>query len=155
MRPLFIEGSVEELRKIILPIIEDNGFDLVELAVIRAGGRAILKFLVDKPQCGIDIAECARLNRLIGDALDASDGYVEPYVIEVSSPGLDRPLIIIEDFMRAINKRVRFFLNEKVNGLIEMEGFIKGVEGDIIIVDTGTELISIGINKINRGKQVI
>ena len=149
------QGFVEELKKIILPILEEQSLELVELNFIRASRKPILKLLVDKKYGGISLEECAELNKCIGDILDAQGIMSDRYILEVSSPGLDRPLKTKSDFLRYINRRVRFFLSESINGRTELEGVISRVDDDIVYVDIDGNIIDIPLAKINKAKQTL
>lgn len=148
-------GLVENLKEIILPVLEEENIELVELNFVKARGRSILKLLVDKKGGGINLQECARLNEKIGGLLDTQDVIKERYILEVSSPGLDRPLMTKSDFLRCINKNVRFFLNESINGKIELEGVISKAGDDSVYIDIDGDIIEIPLAKINKAKQVI
>jgi ribosome maturation factor RimP len=91
---------------------------LVDAAVKQDGAGVAFSLLADKPQGGISLKDCALLNRLLRDELDT--GILSgQYTLEVSSPGLDRPLKTKEDFMRCRDRRAVFFLNDSINGKCE------------------------------------
>lgn len=148
-------GLVENLKEIILPALEEENIELVELNFVKAGGRSILKLLVDKKGGGINLQECAILNEKIGSLLDTQDVIKDRYILEVSSPGLDRPLMTKSDFLRCINKKVRIFLRESIAGKIELEGLILKVEDDSIYIDIEGNHLQIPLSKITKAKQII
>jgi ribosome maturation factor RimP len=148
-------GFAEDLKKIILPVLEEENVELVELRFIRAPRGSILRLLVDKQEGGINIDECSRLNQRISDLLDAEDIIKNRYILEVSSPGLDRLLKTKSDFLRCINRRLRFFLKGPINGKVELEGIIKEVKDDGVAVDTGELVVEIPLAQINMAKQII
>lgn len=90
------------MRRLIEPLVAEAGVELVDLEM--GGGR--LKVFLDK-EGGIKIDDCARMNRAIGDLLAARDAASGRYMLEVSSPGLDRPLKTARDFARCIGEKVR------------------------------------------------
>lgn len=146
---------IEELKSIIADVLKLQGADLVGLIYRYEGSDLILRVLADRPQGGITLDECARVNVQISQILDEKDILKMRYILEVSSPGLDRLLRTASDFLRSINRKVRFFLKEAVDGKVEIEGLIVKVEGDLICVDIEGKIIEIPLSKINRGKQVI
>jgi ribosome maturation factor RimP len=77
------------------------------------------------------------------------------YILEVSSPGLDRPLKSRNDFLRCINRKVRVFLNEPINGKSELEGVITEVKDDSVYIVINTESIEVPLSKVAKAKQVI
>lgn len=145
---------IEDLKKIILPILEEQSLEFVELKFLRAPGGPILKLLVDK-KGGISLDDCAQLNEKINNLLDNQDIIEGRYILEVSSPGLDRPLKNKHDFLRCINRNVRFFLKESINGKLELVGIITKVEDDSVYIDAEDRILAIPISKINKAKQVI
>jgi ribosome maturation factor RimP len=86
--------------------------------------------------------------------LDENEFIDNRYILEVSSPGLDRPLVTKNDFLRCLKKRVRFFLTEPINGKPEWEGAILKADDEAVYVDIGEELV-IPLSKINKAKQII
>lgn len=147
--------KIEELKRVILPVLEQEDIDLVELNLVRAGNKVILRLLVDKSPAGITLDECARLNQIVGDLLEREGIIKEGYILEVSSPGLDRVLKTKNDFLRCLNKRAHFFLSECVEGKMELEGIIQNVTESAAEVNTETKVIEIPFVKINKAKQII
>lgn len=145
----------EELKKIIQPILDASGLELVELIFIRMKGRPILRLLIDRPAGGISVDECSRVNKLAGQALDESNLMAAGYILEVSSPGLDRPLKTANDFKRSLNKKVKFFLKEPVNERIELDGVIISADLEKVSVDTQGGSVEIPLEKINKAKLII
>ena len=148
-------GLVENLKEIILPALEEENIELVELSFVKAGGRSILRLLVDKKGGGVNLQECARLNEKIGSLLDTQDVIKDRYILEVFSPGVDRPLVTKSDFLRCINRKVRFFLRESIDGKIELEGVIIKVEDDSVYIDIEGNHLQIPLSEITKAKQVV
>lgn len=146
---------IAELKNIIGDYLKIQGLDLVDIIYRHEGRDLILRVLADRPEGGITVGECANLNERISNLLDEKDILQTRYVIEVSSPGLDRALNTKNDFLRCINRRTRFFLNESINGKIELEGLISKVENDSVYIEFRNEIIEIPLTKINKAKQVI
>jgi ribosome maturation factor RimP len=147
--------SAEELKKIILPLLEEEGIVLVELRFMRTASGMILRLLADKKEGGISIEDCAGLNQKIGRLLDAQDIIKDRYILEVFSPGVDRDLVDKDDFSRCINRKVRMFLNECINAKTEIEGRIDKVEGELVYIDMGKEVYGIALPKIKKARQIL
>lgn len=136
--------------------LEKQGYCLVDSRFYKAQGRGpVLEVLADRPEGGITLDECARLNRELGGLLEARAALPEAYELDVSSPGLDRPLTTEADFRRCRGKEVRIFLKEEVAGKIETAGVIEDVTGESVILKTNENLIGIPLVKVNKAKQVI
>ncbi len=146
---------IAELTGIIGDYLKNQGLDLVELIYRQEGRDFVLRILVDRPEGGITIGECAGLNTQISNLLDEKDILQARYILEVASPGLDRPLKAKSDFMRCINRRARFFFNEPINGKLEIEGLINKIEGDSVYIENENGIIEAPLTKINKAKQVI
>ena len=145
---------INELRIIIGDFLKNQNLDLVDLIYRYEGRDLILRLLVDKPEDGITLDECAYLNNGISVILDEKDILQQRYVLEVSSPGLDRPLKTKNDFLRCINKTARFFLNEPINGRLELEGIITGVRDDSVYIDISGQTLEVPLSKITKAKQI-
>ena len=144
-----------QLEKTVLPILEQEGIQLIELKVQRWPGNSLVRLLVDKKEGGITIQECARLNEKIGNLLNSCNIIDDRYVLEVSSPGLDRPLKSRDDFQRCLNSRIRILLSEAVNGKMEWDGLLKRVTEDTLEMEIGGQNIMIELAKIILAKRVI
>lgn len=147
--------TVVELENIIGEYLKAQGLELVELLLRHEGQGLILRILVDRPQGGITLDECTRLNIQVSNLLDEKDILQSRYILEVSSPGLDRPLKAKNDFVRCVGRKVRLFLNEAVKDKLELEGTINKIEGDSVYFERNGEVIEIALTKINKAKQVI
>ena len=149
------QAIIEELRVIIQDYLKAKTLDLVDLIYRYEGQDLVLMILVDKLEGGITLKECAYLNSEISWLLDEKDILQARYTLEVSSPGLDRPLKTKSDFLRCMNRRARFYFNEPVNGKTELEGIIGNVEGDSVYIDVSGEALEVSISNIAKAKQVI
>ncbi len=128
----------DEVKRICLPLLSERGVELVDLLISRGRRRFLLRFLVDKP-AGITLDECARLNREISRLLDEENIVQEGYVLEVSSPGLDRPLRRTRDFERCLGQLVKIALHQPLNGQNVWIGFMDGVDEENVIIRAGKE----------------
>ncbi len=146
--------TIAELTNIFSNYLKSQGVELIELIYRYEGRDLFLRILADRPEGGITLGECARLNQEISMILDAKDTQ-QGYVVEVSSPGLDRPLKTKNDFSRCLSRKAKFFLLESIRGKIELDGIISKVEGNSVSVDIEGEIIEIPLGKINKAKQIL
>ena len=147
-----IAGSIRQLLE---GLFREKGLELVEVICRYESGKLVIRILTDWPQGGISLEECAGLNKEVGAALDENNALGdEDYLLEVSSPGLDRPLKTKNDFLRCRNKRARFFLNDMINGKVEWDGIIDNADEDSVYVKTSDAAITIPLSKINMAKQL-
>ena len=135
----------ERLKEKLLPLVKEENLELVDLEFLPSGPKSLLRIYVDEPvsRCGIrggvTIDECVSLSRKVSDFLDMEDLIPHRYNLEVSSPGLDRPLIKREDFVRRVGEKVRVFLNEPVDGKMELVGEIKNFCEETLYLSTPSE----------------
>jgi len=133
-----------------------GGYVLVDLRFYKNQlGSLILEVLADRAEGGIRLDECTALNRELSAFLDSNNAVDFRYTMDVSSPGLDRPLKTAADFRRTVGRPLRIFLNEPWEGRIEMEGSVESVTDQEIHIKTNQRSIVIPLDKVNRAKQVI
>ncbi|HOU36385.1 MAG TPA: ribosome maturation factor RimP [Candidatus Omnitrophota bacterium] len=149
------ERFIAELEKIIGDFLNERGMDLVELAYRFEGQGLVLRVMADYPQGGITMGECSLLNRQIGDMLEEMQAIEGSYILEVCSPGLDRPLRTGRDFRRCLSRAVKCFLKEPINGKIEWDGVIADVSDTLVVLKTCQGSMDIPLDKINKAKQII
>lgn len=143
------------IQKLIHEDVRIEGFELVEVQFNRAKGRYLLRIFIDHEQ-GVDLYDCERVSQRISDSLDKVDLIPGPYVLEVSSPGLDRPLKREEDFIRYRGHRVRLTVGTPDEKTQSVEGRILGVEEHTLCVeDTKGERHEIPIPSIIKARLVV
>ncbi len=149
------EHSINEFKNFLSNFFKTRNLDLIEVIHRYEGRDLFLRILVDKPEGGISLGECALLNRELGNMLDEKNLLEQRYILEVSSPGLDRPLKTEADFIRCLNKKVKFFLSEFINGKLEWDGLINKVSEGKVYASIGEVILEIPLDKINKAKQII
>ncbi|MEI3176727.1 MAG: ribosome maturation factor RimP [Lachnospiraceae bacterium] len=132
-----IEKRTEEL---ILPIVEEQGFELVDVEYVKEGGTMYLRAYIDKPG-GIAVNDCETVSRALSDLLDKEDYIADSYILEVSSPGLGRPLKKEKDFKRSVGKAVEIRLYRAVDRKKEFEGILTAYDDQSVTIEQedGTE----------------
>lgn len=126
---------VDRVQELAAGYLADNGLELVEITYRREQGGMTLRLLVDTPS-GVTIDECEALNKFLGELLDREDVIQEHYVIEVSSPGLDRPMKADRDFERALDKALEITTYEPVDGRKTHEGRLVGMNKEEIVIES-------------------
>jgi len=146
---------VDKIKEVIQPLLQEEVVELVEIVYRREGNRQVLRLLVDKED-GIVLSDCVRLNERISDVLDESSLITESYVLEVDSPGIDRPFKTKRDYERAKGHMVRVTLNEAILDKKEYIGRLEDILEDYIKVDLGKKgVIDVLFTKITRARQEI
>ena len=135
------------LAEILIPVIEDMGFELVRLR-LQGGKTATLQIMADRPDGGINVDDCAEISTMVSATLDVEDPIEDKYHLEVSSPGIDRPLTRLKDFETFEGYDAKLETNQPIDGRKRFTGVLAGVEGDdvLINIEVGGETQTIGLN---------
>lgn len=120
----------------VLPFLDENGFELVDVEYVKEGSSYFLRVFVDKEN-GIDIDECVRISEYLSEKLDKDDPIPGNYFLEVSSPGAERPLKKPDDVRKAVGKHVFITTYEPVDGEKEFEGELLAFDGEQLTIRTG------------------
>ena len=125
-----------------MPIIEANGYELVDLEYVKEGSSKYLRAYIDKPG-GITVDDCEIVSRAFSDRLDEEDFIDEAYILEVSSPGLGRPFRKDKDFERNIGEEVELKLFRPVDRKKDFVGLLKAFDKDTvtILTEDGEEVV--------------
>lgn len=138
------------IRDIVSNIFDEHKIELVDMTYRREGGVKVLRILADKDN-GITVDECAKMNEIVGETLNREDFINENYVLEISSPGLDRPLKTKKDFARVKGKRIRVYTFAPIDEKKEFVGALETVDEDNITVSSdNAKFTKIPIDKISK-----
>ncbi len=128
------EEYEERTEKLLGPILEENHFELVDVEYVKEGGSWYLRAYIDKPG-GITVDDCEIVNRALGDLLDEEDFIEDSYILEISSPGLGRPLKKERDFARSLGEEVEIRTYRMVNKQKEFRGILKAYDKDTVTIE--------------------
>lgn len=150
MSDLIAKTAIDRrLADIIGPIVEDLGFELVRIRLMGGHGKVqrTLQIMADRPEGNIGVEDCSQISTAVSAVLDVEDPIEENYVLEVSSPGIDRPLTRLKDFETWAGWEARIETTELIEGQRRFKGELKGVEdGEILIeIDQKGGAVIIGL----------
>lgn len=128
------KSIIEQVEEVIAPVISDQELELVDIEYVKEGAQWYLRIFIDK-EGGVDIDDCTNVSHAVSEALDKKDPVFQAYVLEVSSPGLERPLKKDEDFERFKGKLVRVQTKETYKGYQEFTGYLVGIINDEIVLE--------------------
>jgi ribosome maturation factor RimP len=149
------DPRTESIKAFVEPLLAEQRTELVELLCRPQGGGILLRLLVDKVG-GVTIQECARLNQLLGQALDASGLMAQDsYVLEVSSPGLDRPLVSKRDYERAVGEELKLVLHTDEGRVRDTQGILLAVQPEAVVLKTTAGNVTLPMVQIRSAKKVI
>lgn len=123
----------QRAERLLLPVVESHGFSLVDLEYIQEAGTWYLRGYIDK-EGGITIQDCEMVSRAFSDLLDAEDFIEDSYIMEISSPGLDRPLKKEKDFARSLGKEVEIRTYRPIEKQKEFFGILTAYDNDSVTI---------------------
>lgn len=128
------EAYEQQTEQLLLPIIESNGFELVDVEYVKEAGTWYLRAYIDKPG-GITVNDCELVSRTFSDILDEKDYIEDTYIFEVSSPGLGRPLKKEKDFARSLGEEVEIRTYRAIDRQKEFIGILKEYDKDTVTIE--------------------
>lgn len=140
--------KVEQIQALLGPVVEAMGFELWGVQYLQ-GKKATLRLYIDS-ESGIDVDDCADVSHQVSGVLDVEDPISGEYVLEVSSPGMDRPLFTPDHWTRFIGSPVRLRLLAPVEGRKKFAAVIKAVEGDEVLLQVDEEELKVPFTQIDR-----
>ena len=146
------DPRLQTIQELIAPIVADREMELVELTCRPQGRQLHIRLLVDRVG-GVTIQQCAQVNQRIGEALETADVIGERYTIEVSSPGLDRPLVSRRDFERALGEDVQLDIRLEDGRTRALDGVLLAVQPDAVVLKTISGNVTLPLTQIHQAKK--
>jgi len=142
------------MAEIITPVIEDLGYELVRVRLM-SGKNTILQIMADKPEGGIEVDDCAKISTAVGATLDVEDPIVDEYALEVSSPGIDRPLTSLKDFENFEGYEAKIETTELIDGRRRFKGQLAGIDGNDVLINVEEGTIGLQFDWLSDAKLVL
>jgi ribosome maturation factor RimP len=142
------------LTQLVAPVVDDLGCELVELQFRREAPGWVLRLIIDHEN-GVGIDECARISREVSHLLEVEDPIEQAYSLEVSSPGLDRPLKKERDFVRCKGKKAKVVVRETIDGQNAFVGLIEEVTQESVTLRTDHGIIEIPFVRMKKARLVV
>ena len=142
------------LAEIITPVIEDMGFELVRVRLM-SGKSTTLQIMADRPEGGIEVDDCAQISTAVGAVLDVEDPILDEYALEVSSPGIDRPLTRLKDFEAFEGYEAKIETTELIDGRRRFKGELAGVEDDEVLINVEEGTVGLKFDWLSDAKLVL
>ena len=155
MSDLIAKTAIDrKLAEIVTPAIEGLGFELVRIRLM--GGRInTLQIMAERPEGGIVVEDCAKISTAVSAILDVEDPLADEYVLEVSSPGIDRPLTRLKDFDMWQGYEARIETLELIDGRRRFKGILAGVEGDEVLIEIEEGTIGLKFDWLSDAKLIL
>lgn len=155
MSDLIAKTAIDKrLAALLEPMIEGLGFELVRLRLM-SGKTAVLQIMAEKPDGGIEVDDCANISNAVSALLDVEDPIEGEYTLEVSSPGIDRPLTRLKDFDAWEDHEAKIETDELIDGRRRFKGQIKGTEGDEVLIEIAEGIIGLKFEWLSDAKLVL
>jgi ribosome maturation factor RimP len=142
------------VRELIEPTVTEHNIELVDVEYIKAGKVWILRVFIDKKQ-GVTVSDCQKLSREIEDLIEVHELISDPYNLEVSSPGLDRPLKIEADFLRNKGKQIQLTTYSPIEGRKKFSGIVLDVKDKVLFLKDKGDYQELELANIAQAKLVI
>ena len=134
------EEYQQRAEALLTPIVEEQGFELVDVEYVKEAGCWYLRGYIDKPG-GITVNDCEAVSRIFSDKLDEQDFIEDSYIMEISSPGLGRPLKKEKDYKRNLNKEVEIRTYRMIDKRKEFTGILKAYDADTVTIELDDETL--------------
>ena len=151
--PTAADLVIKEVTLLIEPVLEEMDVELVDMEYLSEHGRWVLRIYVDQ-EGGINLDGCARVSREIGDLIDVKEIIQHEYVLEVSSPGLNRPLKKEKDFLRSVGNKVKVRMVAPVEGRRNFTGYLRDYRDGMLFVDVKDILVSLPRTDVEKANLV-
>jgi len=146
--------DTEKLNQIVEPVVQGGGYELVDLEWKREGAGWVLRVFIDGPG-GVTLEDCSRVSHTLSATLDVSDVIPAAYNLEVSSPGLDRPLKKEADFRRALGQKAKIRTRHPVGeSRRNFSGKLLSVENGFVKIDVGDQICEVPIADVEKANLV-
>ena len=155
MPDLIAKSAIDKrVVNIISPIIEDLGFELVRVRLL-CGKNTILQIMSDKHEGGIEVDDCSKISTEISAILDVEDPIEGEYALEVSSPGIDRPLTRFKDFETWEGYEAKIETTELIDGQKRFKGRLSGVQDDEVLIEIPEGIIGLKFDWLAEAKLIL
>ncbi len=147
------QAIADETYRLARPLCDAEGLELVHVEFQREPGGLMLRFYIDRPG-GVSLDDCVAVSRQVEDILDVHLQDLPPYRLEVSSPGIDRPVGRFEDFIRFEGKQAKIRVAKTVAGRRNFTGILAGASDDTIRLQVDKEIVSLNFSDITRARLI-
>ncbi|MDJ1009569.1 MAG: ribosome maturation factor RimP [Paracoccaceae bacterium] len=155
MNDLIAKASLDRrIAEIVTPVVEDLGFEVVRVRLM--GGKSkTLQIMAERPDGGIEVDDCAAISTAVSATLDVEDPIEDQYTLEVSSPGIDRPLTRLKDFDAWEGHAAKLETDEMIDGRRRFKGLLEGTEGDEVLIAIPEGTIGLKFEWLTDAKLVL
>ncbi|MBI2379656.1 MAG: ribosome maturation factor RimP [Gammaproteobacteria bacterium] len=143
----------DRLYELVAPAVTALGFELVGLELVQHGRSATLRIYIDHPN-KVNVDDCAKVSYQVGSILDVEDPIQGEYRLEVSSPGIDRPLFTAAHYVAVVGQVIKLKMAVPHKGRRNFKGLLNGVKGESIVLTVDKETVELPLSQVERGNLV-
>jgi len=146
----------ERIAQLIAPVVDELGYDLVRVQMQGGARRATLQIMAERrDRKAMVVDDCARLSRAISNLLDEADPIDGEYTLEVSSPGIDRPLMKRADYERFLGHEAKLETDQPIDGRKRFQGTIASLDGDTVMLDSAGTVFPLPLAQVKSAKLIL
>ncbi|MBB5319911.1 ribosome maturation factor RimP [Marinobacter oulmenensis] len=149
-----MSAKLKRLEEILRPVVEGLGFEFWGIEFRSQGHHSLLRVFIDDAENGVSVDDCEKVSRQVSAVMDVEDPIQTEYTLEVSSPGMDRPLFNLDQYRAFVGHQVRLRLRMAFEGRRKFQGLIKGVEGDEVVVQVDDQEYLLPFDSIEKANIV-
>jgi ribosome maturation factor RimP len=147
-------SKADEILDLLSPVVAALGLELLGLEYAPSKSRALLRLYIDAPDRPVNLDDCEAVSREVSATMDVNDPISTQYTLEVSSPGIDRPLFSVAQFTRFIGEEVKINLRLPQDARRRLQGKIAAVNGDVIEIHEGDSIFKVAFNNVEKARLV-
>ena len=146
---------VQQIEKLLLPTIHGMGFELVQIKLMEGNKSRLLQIMAERPDGSMTVDDCAAISHQVSAILDVEDIMPSEYRLEISSPGIDRPLVKHADYEKYLGHAAKIELVPPVNGRKRYTGTLKTLIGDTLTIEVDGKPVALEIPDVQSAKLVL
>lgn len=150
-----MKSVIEQIEALITPSVTSMGFELVQVKMIDGRSGSTLQIMAERPDGSMGVEDCAKISRQVSAILDVEDTITTEYRLEVSSPGIDRPLVKLADYPKFIGHSAKLETALPIDGRKRFTGIIKAIEGEDVILTVDNKDYNLPFIDIQTAKLVL
>lgn len=151
--PHRVDLIIRDVNRLIEPVLDEMGFELVDTEYLSEHGKWVLRVYADE-EGGITVDNCAKISKEISALIETSDIFQDEYVLEVSSPGLNRPLKRERDFQRVVGKKIKVKMYNPVKDQKNFTGYLKAYKNGVLYIEMKDKQVSLPRQEVKKANLV-
>lgn len=149
-----MSSKAQEIQELLAPLVADLGLELLGIEYAPSKSRAMLRLYIDAPERPVTLEDCEAVSREVSAAMDVNDPISTQYTLEVSSPGIDRPLFSLAHFARFLGQEAKLGLRLPMDARRRLQGRIAAVDGQVVEIHEGEKVFKVAFDNIEKARLV-